>query len=365
MDPASLLLLGGAASTALAAMIAGLRHLNNQAEAKATAAWRAVAADLDARYLPPGGPWYRRTSRVIEARIDNVSVKLDHYDESSGNSSVTYTRAVATAPSPTAFELTVQDAGLMTALGSVIGKQRVLYDDRTFDAERVVRSSDEDLARHWINRRLRLALVLCKDCYWKLESDSLTLRHTGLASDRQALLHLAKTTAELAKRGRLLSYAWRRLGAALGGKVSGGRYWPEDARIELADGTVVEIDRAALLGASSTRVRTPRGGNATDRWTLRVREEPGREAPAAAGEPLEIGAVLPEWTVRSATPERAARRFDEATVARIREVEPRSIEVSADEVRIDLAGLVLERPRLEAALALARDLRTGLGSAYR
>ena len=363
MDPASILLAIGAIGGTAVAAIAGAAHLQGKVNEVADAAWRATARELDGRYLPPDGPWYRRTSRVITATIEGVSVKVDHYDESTGDSAVTYTRAVARAPAASGFKLSVQEAGLLTALGSAVGLQRVRYDDPAFDAARVVRASDEDLARHWVNRRLRAALRLCKGCVWKLESDALTLRHTGLVKDAKVLVHLATTTAGMARRGKALGRAWAGVGEALGARPGRTRRWPDEARIELDDGTVVEIERGALLGASSTRTSAPRSASANDTWSLRLRT--AHDGGDDAGEPVDLGDAFPEHALWSSDPLRATRRFDGATIARIREIDPRAIEATAEAVTIDLPGLVLDAKRIEAAVSLVRDLRTGMGSAYR
>jgi hypothetical protein len=362
-DPVTLLAALVASGSAVAGIVAGVTRWQRRATEAASAAWAAAAAELQARYVPPGGPWYNRTDRRIEASVDGVDVVLDHYDDGSGDSSQVYTRAVAAAPSAAGFRLTVQDAGILSTLTSAVGARDVEYDDPVFDKARVVRSSDDDLARHWINRRLRVALLRPGSRVWILEHDVLTVRHAGLETRSRELCELAHTTASLARRGVELGRAWGSLGRSLGGRASGTEYWPDDARLELEDGLVVTMERAPKRGASNTVVRAPRASSARDTWTLVTRHERRKQAPA--GEPIDLGAALPDHALWSVEPQRAVARFDAATTARIREVAPRLIEASAQTLTIALPWLVLERATLASAIELARDLRTGVGSAYR
>jgi hypothetical protein len=362
-DPGTILLAIVAGGSAFAGIIATAARWQRKAEDTANASWLAAAAELEGRYVPLGGPWYNRTGRRIEASVDGVDVTVDHFEEGAGETSQTYTRAVAAAPSAEGFRLTVHDAGIVSALGTAVGAQDVEYDDPPFDKARVVRTSDEDLARHWINRRLRVALLRAGARVWKIEHGVLTVRQTGMVTRSDQLCELARTAGGLAARGAALGREWGTLGRSLGGRARGTKRWPDGARLELEDGVVVTLSRGRKRDSSNTLVQAPRAANARDTWTVTGRHLRRKQQPV--GEELELGQALPDHSVWSAEPQRAAGRFDAATTARIRELAPKEMEASAQTLTIALPGLVLDRATLQSAIELARDLRAGLGSAYR
>ncbi|MEJ7730284.1 MAG: hypothetical protein WKG00_13830 [Polyangiaceae bacterium] len=99
---------------------------------------------------------------------------------------------MAAAPSPPGFALVVEDAGLLSSLRSAVGAKDVELGDPPFDEARVVRTSDEDLPRRWLNRRLRATLLRTSERVRKLDRDVLTVKYAGLEKSSRALVELAR-----------------------------------------------------------------------------------------------------------------------------------------------------------------------------
>lgn len=360
MDPSVLL----AAST-LATLAAAAGYLQRIQSTETTAAWETAAARLRGRYLAPSGPWYRKGSRAIVAIVKGVEVRIGHR----GNPMPTAepfrscTWAVAQAPCPPELRLLVGDTAPPHSLSIPVAGRDLFPDHPAFGQARRILATDEDLARRWLNRPLRAALLQRGGRRWILEGGTLTVECADMETTVEGVCELATTTALMARRGRALGRAWAKLAARLGGTSRNGDPWPHAARITLADGVEVSVVRAAKLGESATRVRTSRAATAQDTWTLRRNERHRPEDDAHAR--VDLGDALPGYSGWSRDPRRAARRFDAATATRIRALRPRDIDATREVLTIDLPGLVLEAARIESAVDLARELRTGASAAYR
>jgi hypothetical protein len=268
-------------------------------------------------------------SMSIGAVVDGVEVLITPYKGGKGSS---WTRVWARADAPWGFTLHVghrllprrAEKTFLSKLGEKLGMQDIVVGHREFDELFVVKSSDEEYARVWLEPRT--ASLLCALPSWshELESDQLISTCGSFVEDPDELSKAARATASLARRGTALREQWTRLAQDLGGVLE-GEPWKEEPSIALGPPSpvFVELTQAPLANDSHhrvTRVRAPCAPNAP---APRVDEEQRRALDALAAS---------------------------------------SVVITETQVAILFAGVMLDAERLTAATALARQLVAGEGA---
>jgi hypothetical protein len=117
--------------------------------------WRELSEAIGADFVA-GGFW--KGGRV-QAHVGPWTIILDTYTESSGESSVTYTRMRAPFVNPDGFRFTVYRKGLFSELGKLLGMQHIEVGEPDFDETFIVKSNDEMLVRTLLTDPNLLALI--------------------------------------------------------------------------------------------------------------------------------------------------------------------------------------------------------------
>jgi hypothetical protein len=114
--------------------------------------WRQLCAEIDAEYVD-GSFW--RSGKVL-AQVGQWTLTLDTYTVSSGKHSTTYTRMRAPYVNADGFRFTIYRQGFFTELGKLLGMQDVEIGDPLFDADFVVKGTEETKLRSLLaNGRLK------------------------------------------------------------------------------------------------------------------------------------------------------------------------------------------------------------------
>lgn len=108
-----------------------------------TTAWRQLANDLGAEFVPGG---LFRGSKVV-ARAGHATVTLDTYSIPSGDSSTTYTRIRAPLQNRDGFQFRVFREGLVGKIDKALGMQDLEIGIPEFDDVFVVQANDETKVR--------------------------------------------------------------------------------------------------------------------------------------------------------------------------------------------------------------------------
>lgn len=117
--------------------------------------WQALSEEIRGTYEDGG---FCKGSRV-EARHGNWLITLDTYTQSTGNSSVTYTRMRAPFMNPSGFRFKIYRQGFFSELGKALGMQDIELGDSEFDGAYVIKGNDEDRVRQlFMNERIRLLI---------------------------------------------------------------------------------------------------------------------------------------------------------------------------------------------------------------
>jgi hypothetical protein len=110
---------------------------------RADSAWRQVASDIGAEFVP-GGLF---SSSKVQAHIGQAMVTLDTYSVPSGDSSSTYTRMRAPLQNKDGFQFTVFREGLVARLDKKLGLQDIEIGVPDFDREFVIQANNESRVR--------------------------------------------------------------------------------------------------------------------------------------------------------------------------------------------------------------------------
>jgi hypothetical protein len=107
------------------------------------AVWRQLSREIGAEFVD-GGFW---KGVKVQAHPGPWTVTLDTFTESSGESSVTYTRVRAPYVNPDGFRFTIHRKGFFSGLGRLLGVQDIEVGDPEFDEAFVVKGNDETKVR--------------------------------------------------------------------------------------------------------------------------------------------------------------------------------------------------------------------------
>ena len=101
--------------------------------------WRQLSQEMGAEFID-GGFW---KGSKVQVHVKPWTITLDTYSESSGESSVTYTRMRAPYINPKGFRFTIYRKGIFSALGKLLGMQDIEVGDPDFDEAFIIKGNDE------------------------------------------------------------------------------------------------------------------------------------------------------------------------------------------------------------------------------
>jgi hypothetical protein len=107
------------------------------------AVWEQLSREIGAEFVD-GGLW---KGVKVQAHPGPWTVTLDTYTESSGDSSVTYTRVRAPYVNPDGFRFTIYRKGFFSGVGKLLGMQDIEVGDPEFDEAFVIKGNDEAKVR--------------------------------------------------------------------------------------------------------------------------------------------------------------------------------------------------------------------------
>lgn len=341
-------------------------EIHRRAMRELAGAWRKTAKLVGGGFEPAGGTWWERTPMRITAKLEDVSVSVDHYTAQSGKSSTTYTRiAAAAAKAPRWLSLEIYEAGALSTIGKALGAQDVGVGHAKFDDAFVVKSSDEALARLWLGPSFCKAALASRAYALTLEKGKVESNRVGIEDDAERLARAMRAVALLAGRGRALRDGWRGLASELGGEITtGDDVWPSDdlAPISLAHRGVlltIALDPEWISGTLprvGTRVSAARAASAGEGFTLRRRAGSAAAKRAELTDPFDDDAFAEAYTLEGSDDDRALRRLTDELRQNILALAPAEITVDEDEVAVVLEGAEMRAKPIEAAIAIAVDL---------
>jgi hypothetical protein len=101
--------------------------------------WRQLSQEMGAEFVD-GGFW---KGSKVQVHVKPWTITLDTYSESTGESSVTYTRMRAPYINPEGFRFTIYRKGIFSALGKLLGMQDIEVGDPDFDEAFIIKGNDE------------------------------------------------------------------------------------------------------------------------------------------------------------------------------------------------------------------------------
>jgi hypothetical protein len=170
--------------------------------AKLREAWSSAAALLGAEFIPEAGAWYQKKIMEIRALVDGVGVLVDHYTVSTGKSSTTYTRLKATPSGPPDLHLGIHKEGFFSSLGKAFGTQDVIIGEQTFDDKFIIKASDEEICKAWINSDIQNKILDVSDYSFQIKKNEVTVTKLGIEENPQMLVAVIRATAAFANGGK-------------------------------------------------------------------------------------------------------------------------------------------------------------------
>ncbi len=101
--------------------------------------WRQLSQEIGAEFVE-GGFWQ---GNKVQVHVGPWTVTLDTHTESSGESSVTYTRMRAPYVNPEGFRFTIYRKNLFSDLAKLMGMQDIEVGDPEFDEAFIIKGNDE------------------------------------------------------------------------------------------------------------------------------------------------------------------------------------------------------------------------------
>ena len=105
--------------------------------------WRQLSREIGAEFVK-GGFWKQHK---VQVHVGPWTITLDTHTESSGESSVTYTRMRAPYVNPEGFRFTIYRKGFFSDLGKLLGMQDIQVGDPEFDEAFIIKGNDESKVR--------------------------------------------------------------------------------------------------------------------------------------------------------------------------------------------------------------------------
>jgi hypothetical protein len=163
---------------------------------KEAASWQTLAEELGGTIESATGPWYRRTSERLVVELEGQRLALDIFVQSTGQSSITYTRVQAELP--VAHRLQVSQEHVFAKLGKLLGGQDLEIGDLEYDEAYVIRGDDPDWVGRVLTPEVRDLHRAAPDALLHLHKGTMIVQRLGRITDLaelRALLGLAAAVA--------------------------------------------------------------------------------------------------------------------------------------------------------------------------
>jgi hypothetical protein len=135
-------------------------------------------------------------------------------------------RVYADAPGSERMRLELLPSGVTTALGKLFGGQDVRVDDEAFDYSFMIKASDAELARVWLTRKVRRALLVTEGFRFELEDGRAAAESFGPAPWDGVHRRVLEAVAALAGAGDWLASGCRAAAERTGSPWPGGSRFP-------------------------------------------------------------------------------------------------------------------------------------------
>ena len=168
--------------------------------------WKQLSEKLGARFV--AGDWLHDAR--IEAHVDEWTVTLDTYREPVGRATVTHTRLRAPFVNLRGFRFCIYTHTVISGMGKLLGMQDVEIGDPAFDAQYIIKGTDEAQVRAlFADTRLRELMTGQPSLYLEVKDDEgwfgahfpkgvdeLYLQTQGVVTDLNQLASLYELFAE-------------------------------------------------------------------------------------------------------------------------------------------------------------------------
>ncbi len=101
--------------------------------------WRQLSREIGAEFVD-GGFW---KGKKVVARVEDWTITLDTYTQSSGKHSTTYTRMRAPFANKDGLRFTIYRRGLLSGLGKALGMQDIEVGCPEFDHDFIIKGNDQ------------------------------------------------------------------------------------------------------------------------------------------------------------------------------------------------------------------------------
>lgn len=130
--------------------------------------WRRLCREIGADYIDRGV----FKSDVVQASVGDWIITLDTYTQSTGKSSVTYTRIRAPYVNPDKLQFRIYRSGFFSELGKWFGMQDIEVGDRRFDGAFVIQGNSEfAVAQLFANERIQALLQTQPKVHLEVKGD--------------------------------------------------------------------------------------------------------------------------------------------------------------------------------------------------
>jgi hypothetical protein len=171
------------------------RAAQEQSRQQATS-WLTLATELGGSVEEPTGPWYSRTGERLVVELQGQRLALDIHVQSTGQSSITYTRVQAELPGE--HRLQVSQEHLFSKVGKLLGGQDLEIGDLEYDEAYVIRGDDPDWVGRVLTPEVRDLHRAAPDALLHLHKGTLTVQRLGRITDLAELRVLLGLAAAVA-----------------------------------------------------------------------------------------------------------------------------------------------------------------------
>lgn len=345
-----------------------------------TRLWSAAAKRLGGTLHLDRGVYFHGAKTCITADLDGRHVTINVARGGSGLRKTTTpggTRVSTAIPETGGLRLCVCPETLWAFVGKALGGQDVLVGDQGFDAAYVIRTNNQDLARAWLPKDLRRAIVACQPYRFDLADGEVAATRVGIEEDPQRLVETARAVVSFACGGQELLRQTRALAAQIDGVVSarGDAWEPDGGVLTIVDrlGTQVLVDSIceSVDGVWDvrvfTRIRARSLTSDLSRFAIASRAHKGK-LPAELASLRELPGFGDEgfserYTLMTGDSERLAEQLSSTLQQRIRTLKPVLVTGQGREVTVLLPGLMFDSRPVNDAIELATSLTSAVAAA--
>ncbi len=149
--------------------------------------WRQLSREIGAEFVD-GGFW--KGDKVV-AQVEEWTITLDTYTQSSGKHSTTYTRMRAPFANEDGVRFTIYRKGLFSGLGKLLGMQDVEVGYAEFDRDFIIKGNDESKVQAlFANSRIRELIEAQPSIRLRVKDDELYFQVVGVIKDVERLKSL-------------------------------------------------------------------------------------------------------------------------------------------------------------------------------